>query len=158
MALAHSVPRGVGVPIHRALDRQIAVRQLLGWLGLAGLTALWLRGSIMALRIHSLVVSYESGHGPALAQWEGRAARAPEFESFKMALEAIRPGTGSFVMLELFPVSLLVLFGLWVGCSRWALAHRPRAWRRTFVTAGVVMAAQAVLLYPAIDAYSRITN
>lgn len=112
----------------------------------------------MALRIHSVVTSYESGHGPALAQWDGRAARAPEFERFKLALEGIRPGTGSFVVLELFPVSLLVLFGFWVGCSRWAFGHRPVAWRRTVVLAALVALAQTILLYPAVDAFTSITN
>lgn len=164
MALAHSVPRGFGARYSgRAAEflarpRQTTLKQMLGWLGLAGITALWLQALAVSLRIHSLISAYESAHGPALAQWEGRAPRAPELEQLKLSLEAVKMGSGALLTLELFPVSLLVLFGFWVGCSRWALARRPTAWRRTFVLASLVVLAQAILLYPAVDAFTWITN
>lgn len=164
MALAHSVPRGFGARFSgRAAEflarpRQTSIRQMLGGLGLAGITALWLQALAVSLRIHSLISAYESAHGPALAQWEGRAPRAPELDQLVLSLEGIKTGTVTFVALELFPVSLLVLFGFWVGCSRWALAHRPVAWRRTFVLASLVVLAQAILLHPAVDAFTSITN
>lgn len=60
--------------------------------------------------------------------------------------------------LELLPVSLLVMFGFWVGCSRWAFGHRLVAWRRTFVLASLAVLTQTILLYPAIDAFTLITN
>lgn len=164
MALAHSVPRGFGARSSgRAAEflarpRQTTVKQLLGWLGLAGITALWLQALAVSLRIHSLISAYESAHGPALAQWEGRAPRAPELDQLVRSLEGIKTGTGTFVALELFPVALLVLFGFWVGCSRWAFGHRLVAWRRTFVLASLAVLAQTILLYPAIDAFTWITN
>ena len=84
--------------------------------------------------------------------------RAPQFEQLKLSLEVIGLGSGAALVLGLFPISLLVVFGFWVGCSRWAIGHRPVAWRRTFVAAALVVLAQTVLLYPAIDAYTSITN
>ncbi len=131
---------------------------MLGWLGLAGVTALWLQGLAGALRIHSLISTYESAHGPALAQFEGRSPRAPQFEQLKLSLEAIDLGPGAALVVWLFPISVLILFGFWVGCSRWALGHRPTAWRRTFVAAALVVLAEAILLYPSIDAFTSITN
>ena len=164
MALAHSAPRGIGARPARAVSdflarpRQTSIQQMLGWAGLAGLTALWLQGLVISLRIHSVVSAYESAYGPALAQWEGRAPRAPELDQLSRSLEAIKMDSGALLTLGLFPISLLVLFGFWVGCSRWALAHRPVAWRRTFVLAALVVAAQVILLYPTIDAFTWITN
>lgn len=164
MALAHSVPRGFGARSRgRAAEflarpRQTTLKQMLGWFGLAGITALWLQALAAELRIHSLISGYESAHGPALAQWEGRVPRAPELDQLVRSLEGIETGAGTFVALELFPVALLVLFGFWVACSQWALAHRPVVWRRTFVLASLVVLAQAILLYPAVDAFTSITN
>ncbi len=141
-----------------ARPRHTTARQVLGWLGLAGLTAVWLQGLLVSLRIHSLISAYESAHGPALAQWEGRVARAPELERLTLSLEGIKVGSAPLMVLDLFPVSLVVVFGFWVGCSRWAFGHRPVAWRRTFVAAAVVVLAQTILLYPAVDTFTTITN
>ncbi len=164
MTLANSAPQGLGARQARAVSgflarpRQTTIQCMLGWVGLSGLTALWLQGLTGALRIHSLISSYESAHGPALAQFEGHSPRAPQFEQLKLSLEAIDLGPGSALVLGLFPVTLLVLFGFWLGCSRWALAHRLVAWRRIFVAAALVVLAEVILLYPSIDAFTSITN
>lgn len=169
MALAQTIPDGIGARYTRAagqvlrrrrevFGRHTTLQRVLGWLGLAGLTGLWAQTMVVGLRIHSLVSGFERAHGDAAAQWEGRLPRAPQLDQLSRSLEAIRASAGLDVFLTLFPVSLLVVYGAWVGCSRWALRHRPAAWRCTFLVATAVVIAQAILLTPAIGAYGSITN
>lgn len=169
MALAQTIPDGIGSRYTRvagqalrrpreAFGHYTTLQRVLGWLGLAGLTGLWAQTLAVGLRIHSLVSGYEAAHGDAAGQWEGRLPRAPELDQLKRSLEAIHASAGSYVFLTLFPVSLIVLYGFWIGCSRWALGHRPMAWRGTFLAATAVILSQAILLTPAIGAYNSITN
>jgi len=75
----------------------------------------------------------------------------------RLKLEGIAAhGDGGIVLG--YPISTLILFRFWTGFSQWALAHRPVAWRRTFALAALVVLAQAILLYPEVDAYNWITN
>ncbi len=169
MALAQTIPDGIGARYTRAaghalrrrreaFGRHTTLQRVLGWLGLAGLTGLWAQTVAVGLRIDSQVSAYEASHGDAAAQWEGRLPRAPELDQLKWSLEAIHASTWSYVFLTMFPVSLIVLYGAWVGCSRWALGHRPVAWRRTFLAATALVVAQAVLLTHSIGAFTSITD
>jgi hypothetical protein len=169
VGLAQTIPDGVGARYSRAagralrrrrevLGRHTTVLQAAGWLGLALITVVWVQATAQALRIHSLVSEYGRAQGDALDQWEGRLVRGPGFEQLRLSLEGIETGDGWYLFLIMFPVSLLALYGLWVGCSRWALGHRTLAWRRTALVAAAIVVAQTILLYPEIHAYTSITD
>ena len=167
MTLAQMFPPGAGARIIRAASEALARRRdasdyrasgekMLGWLGLSLLTFAWVKFTLVAFQVHSMIADFEFAHGDVVDQWQGRVVRAPEFERLMVSLEAIDIGAGSYVYLGMFPISLVVLFGFWVGCSRWALRSRPATWRITFIVAFAIAVSQAVLLFPEISAYGLI--
>ncbi len=66
MALAHSSPPGLGARHSaRAAEcltrpRQTTIEQVLGWLGMAGLTAVWLQGLAGAILPHPSIDAFTS--------------------------------------------------------------------------------------------------
>ncbi|MEZ5411887.1 MAG: hypothetical protein R2761_27885 [Acidimicrobiales bacterium] len=170
MALAQTIPNGVGARHRRAVGkaardqrrvfgRQTSLARVLGWSGLGLLTLVWIQATAAALRVYALISSYEDVHGDSLDQWEGRAVRPPEFEQLRLSLEGIKEGSSVYLLfLMMFPLSLLALYGFWLGCAKWALGHRRVAWRSTFWVASAVVVVQAILLFPKIDSYNWITN
>lgn len=170
MALAQTIPDGIGARYMRAgaeafrhqrqaFGHQTSLARVLGWFGLGLLTLVWVQATAAALHVHSLISRYEHVHGDSLDQWEGRAIRPPEFEQLRLSLEGIKAGSNWYLLfLMMFPISLLVLYGFWLGCSRWAMGNRPVARRLTFWVTSPVVVIQVILLYPALDSYNWITN
>lgn len=168
MVLARSVPDGVGARHARALRRSVTdrprLRAAVGGAGLIPLTAFCLATTLQALRVRSLVTAYESAHGSAGHAWRSAAGSRPtEFDQLRLTLDSMvaHPGwTGGVGLLYflMFPVSLVVAYGCWLGISRLALRDRPVARRNVMVAGAAVVVLQLVFLTHPMIVFNDLTG
>lgn len=138
--------------------REILVKRVLGWLGLACLTFVWVQTTAVALRVHSMMSNYDGTHGNASDQWYGRQPQAAEFAQLRTSLEGILDSSFWAGLLFVAPATLLLWLVSWNGCCRWALRDRLAARRMTVLLAVAVVSAQTVMLADHIQAFAAITD